>query len=52
MRIVPIEKDAECVECSLEADLAIEFESSEEPVAICRTCVVVMRWHIEHIEEE
>jgi len=53
MRIVKSEEEqAECYECEGQADLQIEFEVTEEQVPICRTCLAVLRWHMERLEDE
>lgn len=53
MRIVKNEEPgSECHECGMDADLSVEFEAIEETVPICRTCLVVMRWHMEQLEDE
>lgn len=53
MRIVKNEEPgSECLECEMKSDLKIEFEATEETVPICRTCLVVLRWHMEQLDDE
>jgi hypothetical protein len=52
MRIVPTEERGECAECEAPSELKIEFEGAEEEVLMCRDCLDVLKWHVEHLDAQ